>query len=82
MIANPGPNGFCTAACSGSQTQCPQWVGGARPYTYNCYILQGGVNGQCYVDCVNGEACPSGTVCLMTPVMGGPSVRLCMPPAA
>ncbi len=81
MIANPGADGFCTAACSGSMTQCPQWVGAARSYTYNCYLLQGGVGGQCYVDCPNGEACPANTVCLMTPVMGGSPVRLCMPPA-
>ncbi|MEI8257670.1 MAG: hypothetical protein WCJ30_18500 [Deltaproteobacteria bacterium] len=83
MIGNPGADGFCTAACSGSMTQCPQWVGAGRSYTYNCYLLQGGVNGQCYVDCPTGtETCPANTVCLMTPVMGGSPVRLCMPPSA
>lgn len=80
MIANPGPNGVCTAACTGSMTQCPQWAGADRSYTYNCYLLQGGTAGQCFVDCPGGESCPAGTVCLMTPVMGGTDVRLCMPP--
>jgi hypothetical protein len=79
LIPNPGPNGFCTALCAASQAECPQWVDAPRSYTYNCYILQGETQGQCFIDCPNGEACPANTVCAMTANSLGQQVRLCMP---
>ncbi len=80
MIANAGPDGFCTASCAASAAECPQWVGADRTYSYNCYILQGTTAGQCYIDCPAGESCPANTVCTMTASATGAQVRLCMPP--
>ena len=80
LIANPGADGFCSAACNGSQTECP--TSGIAGRTSNCYILQGASNGQCFVDCAGGQTCPTDTVCAMVPTNGGSQVQICMPPPA
>lgn len=79
LTANPGPNGWCTRACTGTMAMCPNSPIVGR--SYNCYVLQGASGGQCYVDCPTGtEPCPRGTTCLMTNTMTASGVRICMPP--
>jgi hypothetical protein len=77
MIANPGPTGWCTTACTVSASMCPGRTGSI----VDCYILQNATGGQCYVACPNGPAdCPTGTQCNMTNTMTTSGVRICMPP--
>lgn len=79
MIANPGPNGFCTATCSATRSMCPRPPAGFESRSYNCYILQGTSVGQCYIDCVGGAPCPAGTQCARTISATGAAIDLCMP---
>ena len=79
-IANPGPNGFCSAACVASGAECPG--SGMVGRTASCYILAGSTSGQCFVDCPGPQSCPVNTVCLMTNTAAGQQVQICMPPAS
>jgi hypothetical protein len=81
MIANPGPNGWCTATCSGGQaSMCPRPTDPAfASRSFNCYMLQGSSTGQCYLDCVGGQSCPAGTQCVMTTSATGAQVQICAP---